>query len=308
MPQGTVLGPLLFLVYMNSLLKVKNTGNIISFADDTAVQYYADSWTELEQKAKNDILQLKKWFDYNHLILNLEKTKYLPFASYITGLPTIGPIKITECTEIPEASHIKYLGVKIDRHLRWDEHLKELTRKLRGLLFKIKCLKKHMKSIKHLNMVYYALVQSQLSYGILGWGGAYEHHLKNLVILQKWILKVMHGKPITFSSDELFRISGVLDVRQLYAFKIFTSIFQRKISIKKIEHQYCTRNRDILLESLKCRRRIGQRSCNYLAPKLYSSLPKQLKDIKIYKTFKISIKQWMINGRRNFIADIINRN
>lgn len=86
-PQGTVFGPLSFLVYIVNLLRVKSIGKIASFADDTAFQYHADSWTELEQEAK--IVKLKKWFDYNQLILNMNKTKYSSSSSYIFGLPEI---------------------------------------------------------------------------------------------------------------------------------------------------------------------------------------------------------------------------
>ena len=71
--------------------------------------------------------------------------------------------------------------------------------------------------MKILQTVYYALIESQLKYGIIAWGGAYNTHIKNLEIVQKWILKIMHRKEMTFPSDTLFQLAKVATIRQLFA-------------------------------------------------------------------------------------------
>lgn len=168
-PQGTVLGPLLFTVYINSLLKINSKGKIISFADDTAILYTSETWELLQTDVKNDFINIERWFLYNKLTLNCDKTKYLVFSSYANNLPEMGPLKVGPNTTIPEAKSVQYLGIVIDRHLRWDLQIKYIIRKIRGLVSRFRYLKDYLDT-KYLKILYYALVQSQLSYGIIGWG------------------------------------------------------------------------------------------------------------------------------------------
>ena len=88
-----------------------------------------DSWDTLENKISLDLQKIVKWFDNNLLIINLEKTKYLPFANYKSGLPKNKKIDIdlpfTNNTlwRIESTDHVKYLGIIIDCNLRWDLHI-----------------------------------------------------------------------------------------------------------------------------------------------------------------------------------------
>lgn len=158
-------------------------GTITSFADDTVIFYKSDCWANLKRMAETEFFLIKKWFACNKLTLNIDKTYYLPFASYSSTLPDMGNLKIDDMTEIPEAQYAKYLGIIIDKNLRWDLQINNIAKKLRGLISRFKFLKGFL-SIPHLKTVYFALVQSQLSYGILGWGGVYDNHLEKINILQ----------------------------------------------------------------------------------------------------------------------------
>lgn len=305
-PQGTVLGPVLFTIYINSLLSFSTTGTILSFADDTAILYEADSWHNLKEKVEKDLKQIKHWFQYNKLTLNCEKTKYLPFTSYSNHLPNMGSLIIDSETQIPEATSMKYLGIVIDRHLRWDLQIQNIIKKLRGLLPRFKYLKGILNET-HLRTIYYALVQSQLSYGIVGWGGVSDIYLENLNVIQKWILKIIYGKCFTYSSDDLFLESKLLDVRQLFCFNTIMNIFKHKIPVEHITHNYQTRHKQNNSNVPRCEKTIGQRHCNYLGPKLYNMLPNEFKNIDSLNLFKSKIKKWLLTTPRNIFHKIINQ-
>lgn len=306
-PQGTVLGPILFTIYINSLLLLKTTGTILSFADDTAILYKANSWQELKEMTENDFKNIKSWFQGNTLTLNCNKTFYLPFTSYVNNLPNFGPLIIDQDTSIPEATSIKYLGIIIDRHLRWDLQTKNIIKKVRGLLPRFKYLKDIL-DIKHLKVLYYALVQSQISYGILGWGGVNDHYLENLNVLQKWVIKIILGKPLRYSSDSLFTEAGILDIRQLFCLNVLLNVFQNKSNIQTITHNYETRHKQSSCQRPRSEKTVGQRNYLYLSPRIYDILPERIKNIATLGLFKKKVKQWITQTPRCAFHDLVNQN
>ncbi|XP_045480951.1 uncharacterized protein LOC123685337 [Harmonia axyridis] len=174
---------------------------------------------------------------------------------------------------------VKYLGITVDRHMRWEYHCEQLAKKLRGLLHRFKRLKKQL-NLKYLRMVYFGLVQSLLTYGISGWGAAYDVHIERLNIVQKCILKIICGHRMLFPSDGIYRVAHVLDLRQLYFMKIAALIKRRKIELRPIDHNYSTRHKLDHYKESKTTKTIGQRSCTYLAPKIYGTIPITLRALR----------------------------
>lgn len=305
-PQGTVLGPVLFTLYINSMLSLNTIGKIISFADDTAILYSSPTWQSLKENIENDFPKISEWLQYNKLSLNYEKTKYLPFCSYTNGLPNIGPLNVGLNSQILESDNTKYLGIIIDRHMRWDIHIKQLVKKIRGHIPKFKYLRDFLKT-NYLKTIYYSQIESLLSYGILGWGGVNECYLNNVHIIQKWVLKIIFHKTKYYPSDILYKETQIKDVRQVFCQKILLAIFHKKIKLESREPTYNTRS-DNTYVFPRSEKTVGQRSALYLAPRIFVLLPTYIRNIKSYKTYKKEIKKWIMQEEIIMFSRILNQN
>ena len=111
---------------------------------------------------------------------------------------------------IKRVTYIKYLGVLIDQNFTWKEHISYVTTKIRKLIYKFYELR-HVLSLSTLKMVYYALVETVLNYGLVVWGSAGVTILNKLQVAQKYIIKIMLFKNKRFSTEFLFKESQVLD-------------------------------------------------------------------------------------------------
>lgn len=304
-PQGTVLGPVLFALYINDLLTMSGCGKIVSFADDTAIFYKSHSWEALKMDVERDFSRVVEWFDSNLLTVNMDKTKFLTFTSYQQNL-IIKELTIAtnnKNLKIKESVSVKYLGITLDKNLKWNLHTDTLVKKLRTFISKFKYLVGILSS-RQLKILYHSFIESQLSYGIIAWGSLHKCYLKNLETVQKWILKVIHQKKKNYPSDDLFKEAMVLDIRQLYSLNVLLRQ-PRHDYISFLDHHYSTRNKFNICRKAKCRKAIGQRSYIYQGQKLYDVLPPSIKEIANSYSYKRKVKQWLFDTSRKVIADIL---
>lgn len=228
-PQGSILGPTLFLIYINDLLSLQPlNGRIISYADDTCLLVSASTWEAAQNAAQMGFDVINTWLKNNILTINAEKTKYIAFSMrkldpeqllnrpIIAHRCSINTSKNTcSCNKIELVGTIKYLGLIIDSNLSFKYHIEVLSTRLRKLIFIFKNLRYVMNFIS-LKRVYFALVQSLLSYCVTSWGGASKTIIKQIEVSQRAILKVCGFFPFRHSTELLYQHWQVLSVRQIF--------------------------------------------------------------------------------------------
>ena len=201
-PQGSILGPLLFLIYINDMNLAVESSTIFHFADDTNLLYSSKTIKKLKQNLNKDLMLLYDWLCANRLSLNTGKTEFIVFRPprYNQGVRITLKLNHTKLFESPK---IKYLGLILDNKLNWKAHIAELSKKLSravGLLYKVR----NLCPPTVLRSLYFSLFNSHLSYGLAVWGNANQLDIRKIKSLQKKAIKAIDSSLGKDNNDHLY--------------------------------------------------------------------------------------------------------
>ena len=209
-PQGSILGPLLFLIYINDMKNAVKYSLVHHFADDTNRLCNEKCEKLLRKKLNSDLRDLYLWLCANRLSLNVDKTEFILFRPPKKTTQKRFTLRLNNTT-IYESTKIKYLGVILDPHLSWKSHIYELRKKLSralGILFRMK----QIGSPKEVLLsIYYSLFQSHLGYGILVYGLANDDLTHKIKLLQKRAIRLISNAEYRAPTLGIFRELKILD-------------------------------------------------------------------------------------------------
>ena len=301
-PQGSTLGPLLFLLYVNDMKYSSNLLRFTQFADDTTTTYRGFDLDIVKQIVEKEIKKVLIWLTANKLIINIQKTHTMLF----TNKRGNNTLHITvQNTELEQKDSCKFLGIFIDKDLNWKTHIDYIANKISKIVALLGRLK-HTFPKSILKNLYLSLLLPYLNYGNVIWASADKTNLNSLVILQKKAIRIIckvkyfdHTEPL-FKSLEILHLSNIYKLNcLLFIYKLFnTNMYieiKRRVFRNSDFHNHITRNRSqyrLPRTRLKCIRQ----SCLHVGLTLWNNVDKDISDSKTIYNFKRQIKKQLLEG------------
>ena len=218
-PQGSVLGPILFLLFINDLPNATKFFSIL-FADDTTLQLSGTNLNELYKQTNMELDNLADWFKANKLTLNISKTKYMIFRdksvidSLLNNMLSIDGQYIERIGKGCGEESFKFVGINLDESLSWKHHINIIRNKVAGATYALSKLRNLLPSNIKLT-IYNSLFKSHIEYGIQAWGNASIPDLKGIYQLQKKAVRyISNAKKLSHTSN-LFSLHKILKIHDL---------------------------------------------------------------------------------------------
>lgn len=299
-PQGSILGPLLFLIYINNITELGLHGHLTLYADDTCLFYFGANIHDAILRAQKDLNVLHEWFKHNLLTINISKTSYIIFKAKNKIIPLHDPLTIDNIP-LEQKTHEKYLGLRIENSLTWNKQIDYIINKISSLSGSLRNIRQCIPRKLRFN-IYNALVKSHLLYLIEIWGSTSKTKIQELQRAQNKIIKILFCYPYLTPTCKIFDETQLMNIKQLYMYN--TCILIRKIIngtihtnvkfIKKSQISNRSLRRPSLLVLPRPRTNYAKKDITYEGAKFYNSLPSHIKNVSSFSGFKSQLSKYII--------------
>ena len=299
-PQGSLPGPLLFILYMNDIQHTSKLLSFTLFADDTTILYSHKNLTSLCDTLNVELREVCNWFKANKLSLNAKKTNlmYLGTSHQTRNIDDSKNCIYLDGVKLDRVHEAKFLGLLIDENITWKKQIssvcKTCSRNI-GVMNKVK----HFLPKQAMYHLYCSMVLCYLNYGILLWGNSCKEYLSKVLRLQKRALRIVSNSSYLSASKPLFDKYKTLDVFSLYKKEVAVFMFKYQRNLlpqsfdnmftkRKDIHTYNTRNKDnyqISAHKIK--------GILHTGPRIWNSLPYNIKNAKSISQFKTKLYSYL---------------
>lgn len=283
-PQGSILGPLLYIIYSNDLANIIEN-KIVLFADDTSVICTAKTKEECSNDVTNVLDGLNEWFSRNNLMLNVTKTKLIEFRRNQEHM-NINYMN----TVIESVENLSFLGLQIDQQLNWKAHIHGLTQKIARSCYALRIIVDAV-GVDAALSAYHAFVQARVRYGIIFWGNSVETN--RVFILQKKCLRVIFKLKQAETCKKVFIDNNILTLYSMYIYESVMLVINNPSLFTEMEyrHVYNTRNMNDLRMD-RARFTYIQKNVSYNVVSIWNKLPQSFKN-KPKSMQKIQLKHFL---------------
>lgn len=290
-PQGGVLSPVLFLLYINDLPSKLNHSSVM-YADDISLIVTRKKNEASQDSMVAEVDRLLRWFSCNKLYLNLDKTKLLQF--HTSQNHSVRPVNVNiGGSSLIDCETARFLGITLDSKLNFQSYVDGLVAVLNSKCYQVRVLRDIL-DMSQLRTYYFAQVHCRLAYGVTIWGHTAAMHIAFRA--QKRLIRAAFRVARTYSCRDLFRQLGVLPLPSLYILETLAHVFKNysKFTVVSNVHSHFTRGCTGLYVPYK-RINLSMRAPDTVGLRLYNRLPEGLKGCATLHRFKGAVKAYLLH-------------
>lgn len=291
-PQGSIPGPALFIVYINRLPKARVAvrHSMGMFADDTNYLLKLRNVSTATEESRGLLTSVGEWFCNHNLLLNIDKSQCMFFYSERSKLQYPLSINISGKDVMVEDS-VVFLGVVVDKHLKWGPHTEQLRGRLNSVCYLLFMLRNQI-DLELLKLVYYSNFQSILSYGIIFWGNS--SYVSGLFVVQKRALRTVLHLGYRESCRGFFKSNNILTVYGLYIYRLLIFVSKHSQYFEPYKNLNNTRRMCPLIVPTH-KTTLREKNVEFMAISLFNVLPLNIRNLSSHIKFKKALYVLLLN-------------